>query len=315
MKKLLFLLSAVCIFTFAHAQEGEKRPLSATEYDAVKKIVVQNLEKDTYVKAVPFVLDRSQPPFVFKFSDGNVRKVYLFKLYESEKLAELGMVAIYTTAKEGKKIIVPIPSPDAPGEVWGKYIDDLKYGEKDNMGLASCLAFAITKSGVGGNTAKPGKEGDKYEYCFPAEATVTLADGSQKEISEMRNGDKVLAYNSVTSQMEVSTVKQLQVHNSQSFTLTHLALIDPVEKLTAGPAHWHLTTLEATANHPVLTATGKKNIGDVTVGETLYQLENGKIKVYEVFVKNAVSRQVPQVYNLVTDKATYVVNGVVVFGK
>lgn len=313
MRKLLLLILTFVSVGIATAQDGEKRPLSATEYDAVKKVVVQNLEKDTYVKATPFVLDRSHPPVVFKFSDGIVRKVYLFKLYEAENLAELGMVAIYTTSKENKKIIVPIPSPDAKPEVWGKYIDDLKYGEKDNMGLASCLAFALTKSGVGGSAAASNKEQDKYEYCFPADALVSLANGMQQRISELKSGDQVLSYQA--NHIEVTTVKQVQIHSDQLYAITRLALIDPAEKVTAGPAQWHLTTLEATANHPVLTSSGKKNIGDIAVGETLYQLQNGKLKAYQVFVKQAVARKVPQVFNLVTDKATYFINGVVVFAK
>lgn len=313
MKKILVLILTFVCVGIANAQEGEKRPISTAEYDAVKKVVVQNLDKDTYVKAAPFVLDRSHPPVVFKFSDGIVRKVYLYKLYESENMAELGMLAIYTTSKDAKKIIIPVPSPAAQGDVWGKYIDDLKYGEKDNMGLASCLAFALTKSGVGGSAAVTNKEEDKYEYCFPADAMVTLANGAQQRIAELKSGDKVLSYH--VNQTDVATVKQVQIHSNQLYAITRLALIDPSEKVTAGPAQWQLSTLEATANHPVLTAFGKKNIGGVEVGETLYQLRDGKLKAYEVFVKQTRASQVPQVFNLVTDKATYVVNGVIVFAK
>lgn len=312
MKKLLALMLALASWQL-QAQEGEKRPLSATEYDAVKKIVVQNLEKDTYVKASPFVLDRSSPPFVFKFSDGIVRKVYLYKLYESDNLAELGMVAIYTTSKNAQKVILPIPSPMAQGEIWGKYIDDLKYGEKDNLGLASCMAFVLTKMGVGSGTATTGKEEDKYEYCFAGEALVTMADGTQRRIADVQIGDKVRSYRA--NQVTTATVTGIQVHQNQPFELTQLVLIEPTSKISTGPTHWQLTTLEATPNHPVWTAKGKKNIGDITVGETLYQLQDGQLRAYEVFVKHPAARQVTQVYNLVTDQATYLVNGVLVFAK
>ncbi|MCY7353104.1 MAG: hypothetical protein LH606_21010 [Cytophagaceae bacterium] len=318
MKKLFFTLCPLLFAFGLSAQEAsEKRAITADEYDAVKKVVVKNPEKETYVKADKFILDASQPPFVFKFSDGNERRVYLYKLFETEKMAELGMVAIFTTVKDGKKVVVPIPSPAAPGEVWGKYIDDLKYGERDNNGLAPCIAFALTKSGVGGAPVTAAKEGDKYEYCFPAESQVTLADGSAKAISTLKAGEKVLSFNAQTQQSEVATIRAVQIHENQTFALTRLTLIDPAERISASING--LTTrpirLEATANHPVLTATGRKAIGNVRVGEKMYLSENERLKVYEVFTAQQAVRQVGHVYNLVTDRETYLVNGILVFRK
>lgn len=318
MKKLFFTLCSLLFAFSLFAQEAtEKRAITAAEYDAVKKVVVKNPEKETYVKADKFILDASQPPFVFKFSDGNERRVYLYKLFETEKMAELGMVAIFTTAKEGKKVVVPIPSPAAPGEVWGKYIDDLKYGERDHNGLASCIAFALTKSGVGGAPVVAGKEGDKYEYCFPAEARVTMADGSNKTISTLKAGEKIRSFNAQTRQSERATVQAVQIHEAQTFDLTRLTLIDPTERVSAslGRLTAHPISLEATDNHPVLTTTGRKAVGTVRVGEKMYFSETGQLKVYEVFTAQSAVRQVGRVYNLVTDRETYLVNGILVFQK
>ncbi|MBO9637111.1 MAG: hypothetical protein J7576_03000 [Siphonobacter aquaeclarae] len=315
MKKTFFTLLACALMLQAVAQDGEKRPITAAEYEAAKKITVKNLEKDTYVKAGSFILDRSGDPFVFKFSDGTERRVYLFKLFETEKMAELGMYVIYTTPKDGKFRAFPMPSPDAPGEVWGKYIDDLKYGEEAMKGMASCIAFALTKSGAGGTPAAA-KEGEKIEYCFPADALVTLADGSQQAISTIQKGEKILSIHAQTKQSETATVLGTDVHTGRSFSLTQLTLIDPAARVTASAATgWATTRLEATANHPVLTARGAMRMEEIRVGDTLYVTENGTLKNYEVFLTQSHSRSTETVYNLVTDKGTYVVNGTVVMTK
>lgn len=315
MKRLLLVLVCGLLALSGMAQEGEKRPMQVADYEGVKKVSIQNLEKDTYVKASPFVLDRSFQPFVFKFSDGIVRKVYLFKLYESEKMAELGMVAIYTTSKDAKRVVVPIPSPDAAPEVWGKYIDDLKYGERDHLGLASCLAFVLTKAGVGGASATPGKEEDKYEYCFPAESQVTMADGSHRAIADLEPGDRLLSYNPAQQRFETATVQRLDLHQNDTFGLVQIGLVHPNEKLTAGPARWSLKTIEATPNHPLSTPNGRKTFGQMQVGERAYWVADGIVEEYEVFVKKANGRRVERVYNVVTDKPHYVVNGVLVMTK
>lgn len=317
MKKLSLTLCSLLLALTLLAQDAEKRPITAAEYDAAKKVVVKNLEKDSYVKAGSFILDRSGDPFVFKFSDGTERRVYLYKLFETEKMAELGLFAIYTTPKDGKLRAFPIPSADAPGEVWGKYIDDLKYGEDAMKGLASCVAFVLTKSGVGG-TPVVAKEGEKIEYCFPANARVTLADGTTKSMALVRPGDRLRSVDPATRQAQETTVKNVDTHAGASFALTRVLLIDPADQATASTRPlFDLLELEGTANHPVLTAAGKKQLGEVRVGETLYGFDatTQTLKAYQVFTVQAGYRQVAEVFNLVTDRPTYVVNGMAVFAK
>lgn len=320
MKKLLLTLCPLLLALGLFAQEAsEKRALTAAEYDAVKKVTIKNLEKDSYVKADKFILDRVGDPFVFKFSDGTERRVYLYKLFETEKMAELGMAVVYTTPKDGKMRMFPVPSPDAPGEVWGKYIDDLKYGEDALKGLAPCVAFALTKSGVGG-TPVVAKEGEKIEYCFPADAHVTLANGTTKAIADVHAGESVLSFNPETKQAETATVQRVQVHANRSFDLTRLTLVDPASLETAQTGENRFlveTVLEGTANHPVLTTTGRKALSEVRVGETLYWHEAGSnaLKAYQVFTAQPAFRATGTVFNLVTDKPTYLVNGMLVFKK
>jgi hypothetical protein len=317
MKKLLLSLCPLLLALSLSAQDAEKRPITAAEYDAAKKLTVKNLEKDSYVKAGSFILDRSGDPFVFKFSDGTERRVYLYKLFETEKMAELGLFVIYTTPKDGKLRAFPVPSPDAPGDVWGKYIDDLKYGEDAMKGMASCVAFALTKSGVGG-TPVAAKEGEKIEYCFPATVQVTLADGRQKVITEVRAGDRLRSIDPVTKDHSETVVLKPQVHRGQAFSLTRVRLIDPAAQVTASTqSGFDLRELEATANHPVLTSTGKKALGEVRVGEELFLMDAATqvLRAYRVFTVQPSYRRVEEVYNLITDRPTYVINGVVVFAK
>ncbi|MFT4032952.1 MAG: hypothetical protein QM669_11080 [Siphonobacter sp.] len=316
MKKVFLTLGAAALVTMSSwAQEGEKRPITSAEYDAAKKIVVKNLEKDSYVKAGSFILDRSGDPVSFKFSDGTERKVYLYKLYDTEKMAELGMYVIYTTPKDGKMKAFPVPSPDAPGEVWGKYIDDLKYGEEAMKGLASCVAFAFTRHGIGGAGAEV-KEGEKIEYCFPAESLIMLANGTTTTINSVQAGDKLVSFNAQTQQQEVAIVKQVDRHDQKEFALTRITLVNPDSKVTASnAAQFEGFTLEATANHPVLTADGVKKMSDVRVGDVMYHFDGQTLQAFDVFVTHQSARSVEKVYNLVTDKATYIVNGTVVMTK
>lgn len=299
------------------AQDSEKRPITSAEFDAAKKIAVKNLDKDSYVKAGNFILDRIGDPFVFKFSDGTERRVYLYKLFETEKMAELGMYAIYTTPKDGKLRQFPLPSPDAPGDVWGKYIDELKYGEEAMKGMSSCMAFVLTKSGVGGAPAAA-EEGEKIEYCFPADALVTLADGTTRIISEIAAGDQIQSYQALTQVSEIATVAGLTVHDDQRFDLTRVTLVEAGSKVTASAKPgWESVTLEATANHPVLTESGVKPMSEVRVGDVMYyrDSETNTLKKYDVFTTQSAARSVSKVYNLNTDKATYLVNGTVVMAK
>jgi Hint module len=318
MKKalLLIILFITNITTFAQ-EVTEKAGIKNAECEAVKKIAIKNLDKDTYVKEGAFILDNSNPPYVFKFSDGMERRIYLYKVMESAGMKEIANLMIFNTPKDGKRINLVVPNPLADKEVWGKYIDELKDGEKAVMGFSSCVAFVLAKE-FSGVLAVKGKEEDKYEYCFPPTAQVSMADGSLKNISEVQIGDKVLSYNVLSKKPETTIVQKIQVHEGKTFDITRVLLIDPAQSVTASlGVKYNLKSLEATANHPILTDKGMVKMGDLKVGNQVYVFDNetNSFKNHKVFITQPSNSKVQKVYNLITEKENYLVNSVVILKK
>ncbi len=315
MRKLFYSIIALLITLHTFAQEVAKTGIKNTEYDLIKKISIKNLEKDTYIKDGGFVLDNSAQPYVFKFSDGLERRIYVYKVMEATNMSEIANLMVFTTPKNGKQIPLVVPNPLAEKEVWGKYIDDLKEGEKTIMGFSSCIAFVMAKefSGVSGDKSK---DEDKYEYCFPGNAMVTMADGSLKEISRVKVGESVLSYNLATNSVEGTLVEKVEVHEHSQFPLTMLSLIDPNSMIeaTLNASRYDLKFLEATANHPILTTKGTSKMGDVKVGDVLffYEKEANTVREFNVFSAHKDNRMVEKVYNLITQKDNYFVNSIVV---
>ncbi len=317
MKKIIYLITFLFLSINIFAQEGEKMGIKFTEFEAVKKIAIKNLDKDTYVKDGNFVLDNSTSPYIFKFSDGIERRIYLYKVLESVGMKEIANLLIFTTPKDGKRINLVVPNPLAEKETWGKYIDDLKDGEKAVTGFSSCIAFVLAKE-FSGVTGEKGKEEDKYEYCFAADAKVTMADGQMKNISEVKVGDKVISYNTVKKSAEFTTVEKVDIHENKEFEIFKVLLVDPNEMVTASlNVKYRLKSLEATANHPILTDKGSVKIGDLKVGQSVYVFDNelNTFKKYNIFLVNTGNKKVNKVYNLITEKNNYLVNSVVVLKK
>jgi hypothetical protein len=105
MKKVLLVFGLVCSTLFAKAQEVAKVGIKNADYDALKKIAVKNPDKDTYIKEGAYVLDNSNPPYVFKFSDGKERRIYLYKVLETAEMKEMGSLMVFTTPKTVKKSV------------------------------------------------------------------------------------------------------------------------------------------------------------------------------------------------------------------
>lgn len=318
-KVLIFSLAYLLICSFAYAQD-EKRGITKAEFATVKALSVKNLEKDTYVKTDNgFILDRyeSRPAYVFKFSDGIERRIYLYKVFEADKMKEIAMLAFFVTPKDGKQLKLCIPNTLADKEVWGIYIDDMKDNDKKISGFSTCVAFVLSREFSGGGKTETAS-GDDYEYCFPADAKVRLADGTEKAIAQIQPGDAVLSFNTATQSQETTEVEELIVHEGKAFSLTKV-LLQPEENSIAanGKTPLSFAELEATSNHPVFTAKGRKKLGDVVAGDVLYVFDNQEkaIKKHRVHAVFAESRKVEKVYNLKTTKETYAVNGVVVFKK
>ncbi|GAB3688129.1 hypothetical protein GCM10027592_02600 [Spirosoma flavus] len=323
---LIFLCCAVATQLLSQRVWAQTASASMTleQLKAIKAIKIANLDKDTYFKSGGFILDRyeERPAYVFAYSDGITRKIYLYKVFSAEDTKELGLLAIYQNGKTNEIKPFVIPGASADRKAWDAYIDDLKYVGEKEPGLMSTLTFVLSRemagllSGSAGKSDEGGaKKKEEYNFCFAPTAPVTLADGSSKPISTVQVGDVIMGYNVVTKSLAPTNVTRVDMHKG-NFALASVWLA-PTQELTANtrnnPAT--LTLVEATANHPVLTATGQKQLGNVTTGDILYRMENGKSVTYRVVSVEKSVRSVNTVYNLSTESGAYLVHETIVLDK
>ncbi|MDB5240282.1 MAG: hypothetical protein JWP57_907 [Spirosoma sp.] len=324
---LLFVASAMATQLFSqrvHAQTASAG-MTLDQLKAVKAIKVANLDKDTYLKSGAFILDRyeERPAYVFNYTDGITRKIYLYKIFTSADTKDLGLLALYQNGKTGEVKPFVIPGATADRAAWDAYIDDLKYVGEKEPGLMSTLAFVLSRemaglmAGSSGKTEEGGtKKKEEFNFCFAPDALVTQADGSAKPISTIVVGDMVLGYDAQTKGFAPTRVMQVDTHQSINIVLAGVWLV-PANELTAdNRARTSVPVLfEATANHPVLTETGRKSLGDVKAGQMLYHSERGNPVPYRVVRVESSSRSVKIVYNLTTESGAYVVGETVVLDK
>jgi hypothetical protein len=325
---LLFLACATATQLLSQrvaAQTTASAGMTLDQLKAVKAIKITNLDKDTYLKSGAFILDRyeERPAYVFNYTDGITRKIYLYKIFSAADTKDLGLLAIYQNTKTNEVKPFVIPGASAERTAWDAYIDDLKYVGEKEPGLMSTLTFVLSREmaglleGGGGKTEDGGgKKKEEYNFCFAPDAPVTLPDGSAKAISTVAVGDVVMGYNARTKSLGQTRVTHVDTHQSAGFALTAVWLT-PAHELTAN-GNGTLTTpvlFEATANHPVLTDAGRKALGDVQAGALLFRVENGKTVPYRVIRTEQAARTVKTVYNLTTEAGAYLVGETVVLDK
>lgn len=305
--------------------------MSLDQLKAIKAIKIANLDKDTYFKSGGFILDRyeERPAYVFTYSDGITRKIYLYKVFTAQDTKELGLLAIYQNTKTNEVKPFVIPGATADRQAWDAYIDDLKYVGEKEPGLMSTLTFVLSRemagllSGGGAKSDEGGaKKKEEYNFCFAPDAPVTMADGSSKKISDIAVGELVMGYDAKTKMVSATTVTKLDIHqgteSADAFNLAGVWLT-PVIELTVDTRNAPTAPilLEATANHPVLTASGRKPLGEVNPGDMLYHYDattNG-VAAYRVVRTEKAVRMVKTVYNLTTGSGAYLIGETVVLDK
>jgi hypothetical protein len=314
MKHTLYTLIISLLMTTTTLAQEEQRGITAAEFASAKTIVIKNLEKDSYVKANGFVLDRNeeQPPYVFKFSDGVERRIYRYNLHEAEGMKQLGSLAVYHTPKDGKSLMVCIPNNLADKAIWGQYIDDLKDHAKVADGFAVCMAFMLSKENAGKAKTADGTttaSTDHNEFCFPGDAHVLMQEGLEKRIDAVKVGDYV-------GGMAANRVTRVTRHTG-TFALMKV-LLEPTtaiwasNRIVAG-----FIELEATPNHPILTLTGRKPLGTLQPGDMVLVEDAARSNYQLAEVKRVLpnARTVQAVYNLHTGQGLYQVNDVLVLDK
>lgn len=326
---LLIIPMLLAALSFAHAQAPDDAPpvLTVEDYQKALSFKIANPEEDTYVKIEnTYMLDREAKPYVFRYNDGIERRIYLYKILKGSNRDQIGTLALYTTPKSGKTINLCIPGSKAEKKAWDLYIDALKLQGEKEQGLLSTLAFAVSRelsqqmtSPDMAQSTSAEDEGD-YNFCFPGEALVTLADRTLKPIAQIAAGDKVMAFDPETKENKETTVTEVQKHHRDGgIPLTRLLLI-PVEEILASTGTVVPSApleLQATHNHPIHTREGKKTMGQIREGDVLFYFDKGlnEFREYRVAETLQNHQKTDQVYNLITEVGNYLVNGMVVLDK
>jgi len=136
----------------------------------------------------------------------------------------------------------------------------------------------------------------------------------------VKTGDEVITVDPQTRAASVVKVKELTTHDAKNYALTSLVLIASTSNMTAEGQSIHLSTkiLQATPNHPMMTKTGNRKMGEVKEGEEVLCLNEttGKYDSYQVWKKDEGAGGKQKVYNIVADGgSTFIMNGVMVMQK
>ena len=315
----LFLLTVT-------VQAQEARGITMEEYELAKTFEIEDLDNDTYVKFEnKYILDRYEmrDPIYITGDDGKRKRVDVYKLVARQDLVDLGVMVFYTT-ETGTLYQTLIPNFLASGEVWEKYFEDIHAIDKVEDNFVLKLSYVLSRefsfqmmksSGVESVTDEHATYGS--DICFPGDQLVTLADGSTKQLKDVAMGDKVLSLDPVTQANTVVEVNKLVAHTPENYAITALTLISSkrYESDEALELHLGVKTLKATPNHPMLTSTGSKPIGEVIVGEEILSWNEAsqQYETFEVIETQEITEGVQPVFSIEANEGTtLLMNGVMV---
>lgn len=165
-------------------------------------------------------------------------------------------------------------------------------------------------------------KGDKYDdtalseiyfdgidvHCFAAGTKVLLADNSQKNIEDVKPGDKVVTYNIITGKKGTATVEKTDA-------VSHKNLVTYVfeggKKITATDDHPFLTEQGWASSNPAKTANYKnfEKVVQIKVGD-IFATTSG----YTKLVSKSVSPESKMTYTIVklSDGNTFYANDIIV---
>ena len=324
-KKITSTLIFLLVLTAAvHAQEA--RGITMDEYELAKTFEIEDLDNETYVKFEnKYILDRYEmrDPIYITGDDGNRKRVDVYKLVARQDLVDLGVMVFYTT-ETGTLYKALIPNFLASGEVWEMYFEDIHAIDKVEANFVLKLSYVLSRefafqvmksSGVESITDEHATYGS--DICFPGDQLVTLADGSTKQLQEVEMGDKVITLDPVTQTNTVVEVNKLVAHTPKNYAITALTLIKTERNETkdALEIKMGIKMLKATPNHPMLTSTGHKPIGEVEAGEEILSWDDAtqKYESFEVVETREFTEGVQPVFSIEANAGTtLLMNGVMV---
>lgn len=328
LRNLLFFC-LIILPAFVNAQDAP-RSISLPEYEKAKSLDIKDLDNDTYVKFEnTYVLDRyeSRKPYFITGDDGKKKRIDLYRYLLKDGLVELGTLIFYTN-ETGKVYKACLPGFRADGKIWEKYFEDIHAIDKVESNFVLKLSYVLSKEFgfqlyKAANQGKDlSKESGTYgsDICFPGNVQVTMADGSSKQMQDIKTGEKIITVDPVTKNAVTVTVNKLVEHEQSNYAITQLTLLHAEELMdnTGTFVALKLKSITATPNHPVLTNLGDKKIGLVKEGESILCFDNhsGKYLPFTVWKKQDGADGKQKVFNIETSTGeTFVINEVMVLAK
>ena len=329
MKKILLTSFLFLAFVAINAQETKQtsRALTMAEYEKAKAFTIADLDKDTYVKFEnTYILDRyeAKKPYFITGDDGMKKRMDLYKLVAKQDMQELGLMVFYTTEK-GKVYKALMPNYTADGKVWEKYFEDIHAIDKTEVNFVLKLSYMLSKE-MGYQLYKAMNQGKDLskdagtygsDICFPGSDEVAMADGSQKLLKDIKQGDEVLTFDVATNKIIAVKVQSLTEHEAKNYAITTFLLINTNEVVTKEGTDVTLISkaLQATPNHPIQTFTTIKEAGKIAIGEQIFCI-NDDAKTNQLFTVWNTTEQASgtqKVYNIVAASGTtFIMNNVVV---
>jgi antitoxin component YwqK of YwqJK toxin-antitoxin module len=148
-----------------------------------------------------------------------------------------------------------------------------------------------------------------YETCFSAGTQITLANGSKKEIENIRPGDVVLSYDDQSGCVDTTIVNWIYTHAAPMEGVIVINYFYP-------GATGEFGTLRTTAIHPFYSSGKWVKAAELKKGDKIsYYSEDGSVSEIIIQETELVKGGDEHVYNLRTNKHTFIVNGVVVHNK
>jgi len=337
MRKIILSIILLSSTYIAQAQGGAAtasaeapRVLSAEEYAKAKTFKVKDLDNDTYAKFEnTYVLDRYEmrKPYFITGDDGLKKRIDLYKLIAKEGMQELGTMIYYTNEK-GTLYTAVLPGFRADAAIWEKYFEDIHAIDKEEKNFVLKLSYVLSKE-FGFQQYKSANQGKNLKaesgtysnnICFPGTQQVTMAGGGTKALKDIRPGDIVVTIDPLSRQANTVRVKELVVHEAENYAITSLLVVATQEQATAVGTEIRMSSrvLQATPNHPMMTTTGKKPLGEIKEGEQIICQDEhtATYQTFTVFNKTEAAGGVQPVYNIVADGgSTFMMNGVMVLQK
>src|SRR5450432_4645665 len=255
MKKILAGLLFISFQCILHAQDTSKvHTLSIEEYEKAKTLKVKDLDNDTYIKFEnTYVLDRyeSRKPYFITGDDGLKKRIDLYRFLLREGKVELGTLIFYTNEK-GTIYQACLPDFKADAKVWKTYFSDIHAIDKIEPNFVLKLSYVLSRE-FGFQLYKAANQGKDIsreagtygmDICFPGDVEVSMYDGSNKLLREIKKGDRIITVDPATQKATATEVTALVEHNENNYAITQLILFSAGEKKTSGRTEVKLSVKE-----------------------------------------------------------------------